>query len=94
MKNIKNTNGDFYELNFKIFKEFLALSFFLDKDELPPPDSDLIEFIHNASRDSEFIEYLILGIHRLVYVENFPDELKTAISMHLAKKMNDTEESK
>ena len=84
-KSIDKTNADFYEHIYKEFIDFLAVSFFLHKDEEPPENPDLLKYIHTTSRDCEFIDYLILNIHRLVFVENFSDKIKTAIK-HLFTK--------
>jgi hypothetical protein len=84
--NKQNANSDFYEHLYESFIDYLAIDFFLSKNEEPSQEPDLLKFIHTNSRDCEFIEYLILNIHRLVFVENSSDEMKTAVSMHLQKK--------
>ena len=79
----KNNTGDYYSLIHKHFIEYLAITFFLANDEGPPQKPDLLEFIHDNSRDAEFIDFLIENIHDLTFNESSADDFKTAIQMHL-----------
>jgi hypothetical protein len=83
-----NTRSDFYEQLYKSFIDYLAVDFFLSRNEEPPEKPDLLKHIHTSALDCEFIDYLMLNIHRLVFVENFSDEMKTAIGFHIQKNID------
>jgi hypothetical protein len=78
-----NVSEEFYKYVYKGFIDYLATTFFLDKEEGPPQEGDLLKHIHDTSRDCEFIDFLILKIHQLTYVENYGNEMRTAIFTHL-----------
>ena len=83
-----NTNGDYYETIYKVFIDYLAVDFFLNRNEEPPMETDLLKHIYDNSLEREFIDYLILKIHELVFIENFNDEIKTAFRLHMQKNID------
>ena len=81
--NKDNYGGDYYRHIFKNFVDYLVVTFFLEQDEEPPEESDLFEYILTEGREREFIDFLVLNVHRLVFEENYQDEMKTTFSLHL-----------
>jgi hypothetical protein len=84
-----NIDGDFYHHIYKNFGDYLAVTFFLNRDEVPPEEPDLLRYILKEGRESEFIQFLLLNVHQLVFDENYQDDMRTAISLHMQKNIDE-----
>jgi hypothetical protein len=81
----ENASSDFSEYTLPIITDLLAVLYFLENNEVPPEEPDLLLYIHKNYGDIAFINFLIRNIHRLINSESFGDELKTLIKMHIEK---------
>ena len=87
--NTDNTGGDYYHNIFKAFVDYLAVTFFLEKDEVPPEEPDLLGYLLKEGREREFIQFLLLNVHQLVFDENYQDDMRTGISLHMQKNIDE-----